>query len=248
MIDVSWLALRSEQAYLTYGRQGPPPQRRLFAPVFHLARVDSGKSMSDCCSSFFLLQRDRHMAHSPRRMSLTTLRRPCSMTSRATIKSSACRPCTLAHPSSTRQRNSSMSSSSYSLPALTPFRRFTGIEFALAHALPPSLFIIHKRERLSPDQGPSHPVFSSSSASPPQSGLLPHTLSSTTVFINHPMSTPCSQTDWYLSPSLHACHSPAYLAYFLERPPVLPRPPSQTSPRLHPTLRFRLARDRLIAA
>ncbi|KAI9572710.1 MED6-domain-containing protein [Boletus coccyginus] len=31
-------------------------------------------------------------------------------------------------------------------------RRFTGIEFALAHASPPSLFIIHKRERLSPDQ------------------------------------------------------------------------------------------------
>ncbi|KAG8220042.1 MED6-domain-containing protein [Butyriboletus roseoflavus] len=31
-------------------------------------------------------------------------------------------------------------------------RRFTGIEFALAHASPPSLFIIHKRDRLSPDQ------------------------------------------------------------------------------------------------
>ncbi|KAF8559348.1 MED6-domain-containing protein [Imleria badia] len=31
-------------------------------------------------------------------------------------------------------------------------RRFTGIEFALAHASPPSLFIVHKRERLSPDQ------------------------------------------------------------------------------------------------
>ncbi|KAG9314599.1 MED6-domain-containing protein [Chiua virens] len=31
-------------------------------------------------------------------------------------------------------------------------KRFTGIEFALAHASPPSLFIIHKRERLSPDQ------------------------------------------------------------------------------------------------
>lgn len=32
-------------------------------------------------------------------------------------------------------------------------RRFTGIEFALVHAEPPSLFIIHKRERLSPDEG-----------------------------------------------------------------------------------------------
>ncbi|OAX44891.1 MED6-domain-containing protein [Rhizopogon vinicolor AM-OR11-026] len=31
-------------------------------------------------------------------------------------------------------------------------KRFTGIEFALVHAQPPSLFIIHKRERLSPDQ------------------------------------------------------------------------------------------------
>ncbi|KAF8446206.1 MED6 mediator sub complex component-domain-containing protein [Boletus edulis BED1] len=31
-------------------------------------------------------------------------------------------------------------------------KRFTGIEFALAHASPPSLFIVHKRERLSPDQ------------------------------------------------------------------------------------------------
>ncbi|KAI0374462.1 MED6-domain-containing protein [Pilatotrama ljubarskyi] len=31
-------------------------------------------------------------------------------------------------------------------------RRFTGIEFALVHAEPPSLFIIHKRERLSPDE------------------------------------------------------------------------------------------------
>ena len=32
-------------------------------------------------------------------------------------------------------------------------RRFTGIEFALVHAEPPSLFIIHKRDRLSPDEG-----------------------------------------------------------------------------------------------
>ncbi|KAG9223095.1 hypothetical protein CCMSSC00406_0000216 [Pleurotus cornucopiae] len=31
-------------------------------------------------------------------------------------------------------------------------RRFTGVEFALVHAEPPSLFIIHKRERLSPDE------------------------------------------------------------------------------------------------
>ncbi|EKM83469.1 hypothetical protein AGABI1DRAFT_66107 [Agaricus bisporus var. burnettii JB137-S8] len=30
-------------------------------------------------------------------------------------------------------------------------KRFTGIEFALVHAQPPSFFIIHKRERLSPD-------------------------------------------------------------------------------------------------
>ncbi|TBU34961.1 MED6-domain-containing protein [Dichomitus squalens] len=31
-------------------------------------------------------------------------------------------------------------------------KRFTGIEFALVHAEAPSLFIIHKRERLSPDE------------------------------------------------------------------------------------------------
>ncbi|KAI8995397.1 MED6 mediator sub complex component-domain-containing protein [Trametes punicea] len=31
-------------------------------------------------------------------------------------------------------------------------KRFTGIEFALVHAEPPSLFIVHKRERLSPDE------------------------------------------------------------------------------------------------
>lgn len=38
---------------------------------------------------------------------------------------------------------------------LTPrfARRFTGIEFAVVHAQPPSMFIIHKRERLSPDEG-----------------------------------------------------------------------------------------------
>jgi len=33
-------------------------------------------------------------------------------------------------------------------------RRFTGIEFALVHAQPPSFFIIQKRERLSPEEGP----------------------------------------------------------------------------------------------
>jgi hypothetical protein len=32
-------------------------------------------------------------------------------------------------------------------------RRFTGIEFALVHAQPPVFFIIHKRERLSPEEG-----------------------------------------------------------------------------------------------
>jgi len=31
-------------------------------------------------------------------------------------------------------------------------RRFTGVEFAVVHAQPPSLFIIHKRERLSPEE------------------------------------------------------------------------------------------------
>ncbi|KAI0936015.1 hypothetical protein AcW1_000363 [Taiwanofungus camphoratus] len=31
-------------------------------------------------------------------------------------------------------------------------KRFTGIEFALVHSQPPSLFIIHKRERLSPEE------------------------------------------------------------------------------------------------
>ncbi|KAF8922261.1 MED6 mediator sub complex component-domain-containing protein [Mucidula mucida] len=31
-------------------------------------------------------------------------------------------------------------------------KRFTGIEFAVVHAEPPSFFIIHKRERLSPEQ------------------------------------------------------------------------------------------------
>jgi mediator of RNA polymerase II transcription subunit 6 len=32
-------------------------------------------------------------------------------------------------------------------------RRFTGIEFAVVHAQPPSMFVIHKRERISPDEG-----------------------------------------------------------------------------------------------
>ncbi|KAJ6519469.1 MED6-domain-containing protein [Mycena sanguinolenta] len=31
-------------------------------------------------------------------------------------------------------------------------KRFTGVEFAVVHAQPPSMFIIHKRERLSPDE------------------------------------------------------------------------------------------------
>ncbi|KAI0702437.1 MED6 mediator sub complex component-domain-containing protein [Cytidiella melzeri] len=31
-------------------------------------------------------------------------------------------------------------------------RRFTGIEFAVVHAQPPSFFVIHKRERFSPDE------------------------------------------------------------------------------------------------
>ncbi|EAU93412.2 hypothetical protein CC1G_04391 [Coprinopsis cinerea okayama7 len=31
-------------------------------------------------------------------------------------------------------------------------RRFTGIEFAVVHAQPPAFFIIHKRERISPDE------------------------------------------------------------------------------------------------
>jgi mediator of RNA polymerase II transcription subunit 6 len=38
---------------------------------------------------------------------------------------------------------------------LITFRRFTGIEFALVYAQPPSLFIIQKRERLSPEEGKS---------------------------------------------------------------------------------------------
>lgn len=40
------------------------------------------------------------------------------------------------------------------IPMLLAFyRRFTGIEFAVVHAEPPSMFIIHKRERISPDEG-----------------------------------------------------------------------------------------------
>jgi len=31
-------------------------------------------------------------------------------------------------------------------------KRFTGVEFAVVHAQPPSMFIIHKRERMSPDE------------------------------------------------------------------------------------------------
>lgn len=37
----------------------------------------------------------------------------------------------------------------------TVYRRFTGIEFSLAHSQPPSFFVIQKRERLSPDEGGS---------------------------------------------------------------------------------------------
>ena len=37
-------------------------------------------------------------------------------------------------------------------------RRFTGIEFAVVHSQPPSFFIIHKRERFSPDEGMSWEV------------------------------------------------------------------------------------------
>ena len=43
---------------------------------------------------------------------------------------------------------------------LIAFRRFTGIEFALVHAQPPTFFIIQKRERLSPEEGLS-PQFTS---------------------------------------------------------------------------------------
>ncbi len=32
-------------------------------------------------------------------------------------------------------------------------RRFTGVEFAVVHAQPPTFFIIQKRERLSPEEG-----------------------------------------------------------------------------------------------
>ncbi|TCD70665.1 Mediator of RNA polymerase II transcription subunit 6 [Steccherinum ochraceum] len=35
-------------------------------------------------------------------------------------------------------------------------KRFTGVEFALVHSQPPSLFIIHKRNRVSPDE--THPL------------------------------------------------------------------------------------------
>jgi mediator of RNA polymerase II transcription subunit 6 len=39
------------------------------------------------------------------------------------------------------------------LSYLRQSRRFTGVEFALVNAAPPSMFIIHKRERLSPEEG-----------------------------------------------------------------------------------------------
>lgn len=40
--------------------------------------------------------------------------------------------------------------------AVVVSRRFTGIEFTVVHAQPPTLFIIHKRERLSPDDSRSN--------------------------------------------------------------------------------------------
>lgn len=42
---------------------------------------------------------------------------------------------------------------SHVLTLLVFYRRFTGIEFAVVHAQPPFMFIIHKRERISPDEG-----------------------------------------------------------------------------------------------
>ncbi|KAG6889365.1 hypothetical protein C0995_001430 [Termitomyces sp. Mi166 len=43
-------------------------------------------------------------------------------------------------------------------------KRFTGVEFAVVHAQPPSLFIIQKRERLSPDEGGTTLLFTRRSA------------------------------------------------------------------------------------
>lgn len=33
------------------------------------------------------------------------------------------------------------------------YRRFVGVEYAVVHAAPPSLFIIHQRDRTSPAEG-----------------------------------------------------------------------------------------------
>lgn len=184
---------------------------------------------------------------SPRRTCSTTSPPPCSTTSRVTTRSFACRPSTPAHPSSTRQRSSGPSQPCISTPRSPLPRRFTGIEFALAHASPPSLFIIHKRERLSPDQGPSNSVPSPLTPSPPQSGPSPPISSSTTASTSRPMSTPCSQTDWYFRPSFTRLPlNPSHPAHFPQRPPVLPRPSSQTSSRLHTPFRFRMAHNRLL--
>ncbi|KAJ7630597.1 MED6-domain-containing protein [Roridomyces roridus] len=55
--------------------------------------------------------------------------------------------------SNNQPRNSGMPLSTDSVKQLKwrP-RRFTGVEFAVVHAQPPSMFVIHKRERLSPDE------------------------------------------------------------------------------------------------
>ena len=130
-------------------------------------------------------------------------------------------------------------------------RRFTGIEFALAHVSPdspPSLFIIHKRERFSPDQGPSFSPLFPLSPSLPQSDPSPPTSSLTTASTSLPTSTPCSQTDWYIqyaSPSLLL--TPSCPAHFIKCPPVLSRPSPQTSSRLHAPFWFRMAHNRLIS-
>jgi mediator of RNA polymerase II transcription subunit 6 len=64
---------------------------------------------------------------------------------------------------------------------LIAFRRFTGIEFALVHAQPPTFFIIQKRERLSPEEGlfsgqftSRNLVISCSASSKAFGGLLHH--------------------------------------------------------------------------
>ena len=115
------------------------------------------------------------------RTCLTILPLVCSMTSRATTKSCVCKPCILASPWLTRPKNSSMGRTIYPLQPYSArlllrlcvyfYRRFTGIEFAVVHAQPPSLFIIHKRERLSPDEG-TWLIFSTHAALPPTDGCV----------------------------------------------------------------------------